>query len=395
MGRNESELAQIAASGPFDAPTLRALRSSIDAVARRLKDIAGSEGWEGLAASAASTYFEVLSRQYFEIEAAISRLEHEIDQANGVRAHALELFRQLPSAQAPSWVHNTLEAFDFPGIPDPVDLAQGGLSIIENFLGSQREAAAGRILESYRAALDPHAMRIQGLRNEFEIITNEIGRDDFGVPDTDDDSSTGSWNGGGAYRGPGYTGVEFRPPVVRPPSHPPHDDDVWVGVDDPHTGVLPAPPGGGGPTVPTGPGVGGGVPGVVGAGAGTAIAGAGALAASRFAGGAAGGLARGGAAIGGAVRGGGGLLGAAGPGMSAQGANAARAAAPGGRAGSGLLGSSGVNGAQGRDDRKRKTGRGLGGPIAPKLDDDDETVLPGSGARAGGRDEHADSGLDD
>lgn len=393
MGRNETELAQIRASGPFAAPELPALRNSLAALALTLKEIANSDGWEGRAATAASTQFEELSRTYLELEGVIGDIQTEIDRANRVRAAALDDYDALPSAQAPAWVHDTLEAFDFPGIPDPVDIAQGGLSVIENFLGGQREAAAGRILEAYRTALEDRALQTESLRGELARVTGRFPSGGGGEPLPDDDASTGTWNGGGAYRGAGSTGVEFRAPGARPPYGTPDDDDVWVGVDDPNTGVLPGSPGGGGSGGPGGPGSGGGgVPGVIGAGAGAAATGAGALAATRFAGGAVGGLAHGGgAAVGSAVRGGGGLLGAAGTG--APGATASRAGVAG-RGGSGLLGSGGVTGAQGRDDRKRSPGRGLGGPIAPKLDDEDESALPGSGARAGGRDESSDSALD-
>jgi hypothetical protein len=63
------------------------------------------------------------------------------------------------------------------------------------------------------------------------------------------------------------------------------------------------------------------------------------------------------------------------------------------RGGSGLLGGGNASGAAGTGkERKRATGRGLGGPIAPRLDDEDETMLPGEGARAGGRDDASHDG---
>jgi hypothetical protein len=392
MGANEDEFERIRANGPFGAPEHAALRNSMAALALTIKEIAGSPGWEGLSASAASAHLEELSRRYLEIEAAIGDVQTEIDNANRIRTAALADYDALPSAQAPSWVHDTLDAFDFPGIPQPVDLAQGGLELIEGFLGDQRDQAAGRILAAYREALGDPAVRTDAARERIGALGGSIDPDAFRTDDPGDGTSTGSWTNGGAYRGTGYTGLEFRSPDGFPPYRPPGiDDDVEVGVDDPNTGVLPGGGGsGGGGSTGSGGSGGGGIPGAAGIGAGSAIAGAGALAATRFAGGA------GARAAGGARLGTGGLLGTGAPASAASGSkgSAARGASAGGRGGSGLLGSSGANGGAGREDRKRKGGRGLGGPIAPKLDDEDDVILPGSGARAGGRDESAPAELD-
>jgi hypothetical protein len=394
MGANEDELERIRANGRFAAPELGALRNSMAALALTIKDIAGSPGWEGLSASAASAYLEDLSRRYLEIETALGDVQTEIDNANRIRTAALADYDALPSAKAPSWVHDTLDAFDFPGIPQPVDLAQGGLELIENFLGDQREQAAGRILAAYREALGDPAVRTSEVRDRIGELGSSVESNSFPTGDQPGDTTTGTWTSGGAYRGTGYTGVEFLGGGGYPPYRPPtiDDDDVEVGVDDTHTGVLPGGGSGGGGSTGTGGSGGGGLPGAAGIGAGSAIAGAGALAATRLGGGA-GAMARGGVRVGT-----GGLLGAGAPGPGAGAASnstAARGTTAGARGGSGLLGSSGVNGAPGRgEERKRKAGRGLGGPIAPKLDDEDDVILPGSGARAGGRDEPAAAELD-
>lgn len=395
MGANEDELARIRADGPFSAPELPALRNSMAALALTIKEIAGSPGWEGLSASAASAYLEDLSRRYLEIEAVIGDVQTEIDNANRIRTAALADYDALPSAKAPSWVHDTLDVFDFPGIPQPVDLAQGGLALIEDFLGGQRDQAAGRILAAYREALGDPAVRTNSARDRVVELADTFSSNSFPTDEQPGDTTTGTWTSGGAYRGTGYTGVEFLGDDGFPPYRPPtiDDDDVEVGVDDTTTGVLPGGgSGGGGSTGPGSSGGGGGLPGAAGIGAGSAIAGAGALAATRLGGGAAA-MPRGGVRVGT-----GGLLGAGAPGgmvaPGAQGSAAGRGTAAGGRGGSGLLGSSGVNGAPGREERKRTAGRGLGGPIAPKLDDEDDVILPGSGARAGGRDETASADLD-
>lgn len=390
MGANEDELARISAAGPFHIPELANLRNSLAALAVTMKDVAGSPGWEGLSADAAADRFETLSRQYFDLEELIGDLQDQVDWANRIRAAALADFDALPSAQAPSWVHDTLEAFDFPGLPDPVDLAQGGLALIENFLGGQRDGAAGRILAAYTEALEgPSGTTLQA-QQAIGTWTSTAGGDLGDTPgDPAGPGTTGSWTDGGAYQGTGYTGVEYLPPEQYP--WPPNDDgtdddgtdddDVEIGVDDPSTGVLPG-GGGGGTGGGTGSGgLGGGLPG---AGIGTAVAGAGALAAARLGAGAMG-------MAGAAARlGTGGLLGAGSPASAANRSAGTRGGAAGGRGGQGLLGSGGAQGASDKE-RRRAAGRGLGGPIAPRIDDDDDAVLPVEGARAGGRDAIADA----
>lgn len=379
MGANEEQLAAIRRAGPFAAPQLSTLRNSLAALAVTIKEIAASPGWQGLSADAASSYLEGLSRQYFAIEAVVADLQAQVDRANEIRSAALADFAALPSAQAPAWVHDTLDAFDFPGLPDPVDLAQGGLQLIEDFLGGQREQAAGRILAAYAAALEEPSVRTEDIVDQISRFSTDAGSL------TDDETTTGSWTQGGFYQGRGYDGVEYHPggsPSGPPsgPSFPGDGDDVVVGVDDPNTGVLP-----GGGNVPGGSSGSGGAGGSGGLGTGIAAAGvgAGALAAARMGAGAA---ALAGRFAGGARVGTGGLLGGGMAPAAAAGGSSASRGATGTRGGSGLLGAGGAQGAGGRrTDDKKARGRGLGGPIAPRLDDEDEAVLPGEGARAGGR----------
>ncbi len=81
---------------------------------------------------------------------------------------------------------------------------------------------------------------------------------------------------------------------------------------------------------------------------------------------------------------GGGLLGKGGAGGAGVGAGAAGEAAGGSRGATGMMGGGGAGaGGGGRSDKK---GRGLGGPIAPSIEDDAEFGPRSEGAGAGGRD---------
>lgn len=198
-------------------------------------------------------------------------------------------------------------------------------------------------------------------------------------------------------------------------------------VDFPGGGVLPGGTGGGGSgngggyplhpgsTLPGGViGGGSGIGGIVGGGAGAAAIAAGSKIAGIGSMGTLGGSALGGSS-GAGQRGSGGLLGkSAVGGVGARGAGgfgsgvggaggvggtggvggvggAGGAAGSSGAAGSGMRPGMGMMGGAGGADEEEKAKRsGLGGPIAPKLEDDEERGPRAKGAQAGSRDEHAD-----
>jgi hypothetical protein len=388
MGVKEDELVRIGLSGPFDVPELAAVRRSLVALAGTMKRVAGYTGWEGLAAKAASEKMEILSARYYAIEAEVVKLEAAVANANGVRAWALEKAANLPAAQAPSWVHGAMDAFDFPGIPQPVDLAQGGLAVIENFLGGQREKAAAAILAGYADQLEKPRTDALSVRRELDAFADHTGH--FEPSDSSGVTPPGG-PAGPRYRSsfPPYApGGGYNPGAGRA------DDGVIVGVDDPGTGVIPSTTAGSGGAVGAQPG------GAGGSGLGGHLAGAGASTALT-AGGTAAGLRLGGSAVpaaagAGARLGTGGLLGAGGVGAPGA-ASTARSGTATRGGGSGLLGggaAAGAGGANAGDKKRRAVGKGLGGPMAPKLDDPDEYVAQAPGARAGertGPDDEADT----
>lgn len=234
----------------------------------------------------------------------------------------------------------------------------------------------------------------------------------------------GGLNPGGWEPTPPGGGWEPTPPGGWEPTPPGAGGDD-PSIDSPGGGLLPGGPGGGlpggsggpggsgsgslpGGALPGGvfPGGGGGLGGIVGGGAGAAaiaasskIAGFGSMGGLGGAGlgpGAGAGLKAGGGLLGNSAVGGvGGVGGAGGPGgiagtggvggAGASGAGSSGAAGAGGRPGMGMMG-----GAGGADEEEKAKRSGLGGPIAPKLEDDEEAGPRAKGARAGSRDEPTD-----
>lgn len=393
MSANEDELAQIAAAGPFEIPALAKLRAALVDLSVAMRRVASSTGWKGLSSDAASDKMLELHRKYLKIEALADTLQAHVDDANEVRELALQRHAALPGTKAPDWVHDTLDFFDFPGIPQPVDLAQGGLELIENFLSGEREKAAAAILTEYRNGLIAPAIRTSFTTIE---IAREAGRSSSSPEGTEEpplgDSTPGGYPPGytpGGYVPGGYTPPSYVPPGYVPPDGTPPgsdtDPDIRIGIDDPNIGVTPRVPdistGGPGPTfTPRTPDV--GIPGGAGgAGIGAGLALGGTAAGLKLGAGAGMGLA------GTARLGSGGLLGAGAPTTAANGGAGA------GRSGGLLGGGTGARGAgaAGRgEEKKRQRGKGLGGPMAPKLEDDDEYVGRTAGARAGERVEAAE-----
>lgn len=443
MGANEDTLKQIASSPKFDIPELVPLRVALDSLQTRLKTVADNPGWEGTSAEAASEAMLKMRKTYFQIEQQVTRLEKAIEHANEIRTQAIGAIDDLPNAQAPSWVHNMLDAadpFDFPGI-GPVSQAQGGLSVIEQFLGTQREAKAAAALETYQTKLETPSGIAAEVRQELRATQSAVWND---VPvETPAPSAppvgtpSGGGNGNGSHAGTGnsnYTSNETgsvwqierpprRPPVIIEPPIPPTVTPPPPGpnIDNLGTGQLPGSnngtggtggsggSGGSGSGLTGGP-TGGAGSGGLGAGLGGGVGAAGALAAARLtssggmpafgiggAGSPGGGFISATGSAGAAPRpGSGGLLGGSGGAASGAASGGAGAGGAGSRGGSSVMSSGGMGG-QGGETTKRRAGVGLGGPMAPKLDDDEQVAPRAAGTQAGGRGEpaqNATSGAD-
>lgn len=207
------------------------------------------------------------------------------------------------------------------------------------------------------------------------------------------------------------------------PGGPGGSDDGDPTVDFPGGGVLPGGPGGTGGSNPLTPGstfpggtlpgggsgiggIGGGIGGVVGGGAGAAaiaagskiagIGSMGALGGSGIGGASGAGLKAGGGLLGNSAAGGagsagrpGGIGGIGGVGGVGGAGGAGGASGSSGAAGSGMRPGMGMMGGAGGDEEEKAKRSGLGGPIAPKLEDEEERGPRAKGAQAGSRDDHA------
>ena len=218
---------------------------------------------------------------------------------------------------------------------------------------------------------------------------------------------------------------EYDPDGPGGPGGPGGSDGSDPTVDFPGGGVLPGGPGGTGGGYPLNPGgtfpggtigggggigtgIGGGIGGVVGGGAGAAAIAAGSKIAGIGSMGALGGSGLGGAS-GAGLKAGGGLLGNSALGGAGGAGGAGGSARPGGIGGvggaggaGGAAGSSGaagsgmrpgmgmMGGAGGADEEEKAKRSGLGGPVAPKLEDEEERGPRAKSAQAGSRDDHAE-----
>ncbi|WP_267955110.1 hypothetical protein [Microbacterium binotii] len=327
---------------------------------------------------------------------------------------------------------------------------EGAIAAANWYMGSQREEQARRGVEQVSSEIDSDIRAFPPpppMANVYGAIPNipDHLRDSNWDPGGGDNGSSferypdynvpsGVGNGGGGVVVPGPVG---EPPRFIPDPPPGGDDNGSGGTGRPPIyNALPLPlpgpgvivhpdgptdgigtyPGGHTPLLPGGSGGPGGLGGVGSGGSGSGglssgfMAGAGGAAALGGLGkaAAAGGLGRlggiggvGGGGAGIAGRGGagglgggltanagggagGGLLGKGG--VGAGGAAGAAGEAGGSRGATGMMGGGGAGAGAGGGGRSDKKGRGLGGPIAPSIEDDAEFGPRSEGAGAGGRD---------
>lgn len=517
----EQRLQNLAEGGvPWDLPTRWELAGALEALKQVLDSAAEDPGLAGASGDAARAQF---TRTSLEIDDQLVYLrEHvpsRLDQANEVRQQARDSAASLPQGQMDpgqqAMVRGAAAGASIIFGPVAFLAGEGAGRAINDYMASQREAAAREAVEKHSnqlddVALDPPPPFTGG---EFPPpppppppppsydpdggTGSTSGRSFQSYPDWDmtpGGGSSGGGNvgggnigGGGEIGGGGNGGGEvptgpgpgdygpFPTPTPTPVPGGPAPIDIGNVPPDP----TPDGPVIGSPTLPGGistmPGGGlvGGTPGGPGAGIGSGLGaglvagGGGALALGRMGGGGAGaggslfgggtggaggsakagggarsggllgktpggaglgargvgGLAAGGgapgstAARGAGVRGGatglGGAGGAGGTGTAggsakggargvgvgggsatggsakggARGVGGGSAAGGGRGAASGSRGVGGMGGPGSRSERKDEAARGLGGPIAPRMEDDEEIAPRSENAQAGGRDE--------
>jgi len=332
--------------------------------------------------------------------------------------------------------------------PLAVVAGEGALALMNNGLAAHREEAAQRAVEAISDDLDavpvtpPPSTRVGstfqqdatpptdgGGHHTGESMSTSIGRGrsyeafadhhispvsalPAGVAYADPNAGSGSWDGGSGSHGSGGGGVID---LGNPGGRAPTADGSIGGIGTmPGTGQVPgAGWGGAGSAGGLGSGLAAGL--VAGAGGAAAVnrlsrgvgvgeSGAGGRGVSASGGllGKTGAAGAGGAGSGLGVRGGAGTVGGGGTGGPGSGRGAGMRAgatggagvgtgaggsgAPGGGAAGGRGATAGAGGAGSHSDRKGQ-GRGLGGPIAPRMDDDEEIRPRSHNAAAGSRDD--------
>ncbi|MBX3094851.1 MAG: hypothetical protein KF680_10005 [Cryobacterium sp.] len=379
MGPNEKLLRQIIDAPQWEIPINRKLNAAMTILSNAMRSVRSKldKGWTGTAAVNARELFTALEQQYDTVETVTRRLDGIINDANSAKREARRALDNLPSPRADLGFFNGVrDFFNFVADSDVgpwsnlASVPRDYINYWDQQAQQERESEArNALIELQRELRDPQTQLRTTIR-EFEAFDIKIP-DPVPYPDPLPPFAPGPW--GGSYlppvspppriNGPGPT-----PPPVAPPLPP---APVPMPVPFPDGGWPPRDPSidSGGSGTLTGLGLAGGA-----GGAGAAALAAGArLSGAGLGTGSAGGLGAGGLGAGGL--GAGGLGGAGGGGL----AGAAGAAGRGGGTPMGMMGGGGA----GSDKEKR---RGLGGPMAPKLEDDEELGPRSAAAGAGGRD---------
>jgi len=450
-GRYEQALINLAEGGaPFDVPATRDLVEKLSSLRKVVSGAVQLPGIEGEAAEAAKAKFaaaaETIGQQIAYLEGS---LDEALRLANGQRDAAREKLSALPAGSLSGGQETVVRsaAVGTTLFLGPISLlaGEGAVQAFNAYLAQQREQQAEGDFTTISQTLNgmspptppPAALSSDGGR----AVELEDDAADPGANNPGERPFGGGNRGGNASfpvpRGPAPSdGVEV---PVSPPEHllpspgTPRGPGLDLGQVPPHY-TPPTPDGsisgiGILPGHVSGPGlIGGPFPGGIsggGAGLGSGLSagliagGGGAAALSRLSSGAGSSTTAGGRPISGS----GGLLGksgasatgtglggrsgtgslgggAGGTGASGTGANAAAAGsrgagtsattggAGGSTAGGGAAGSRGAGGmGSGSRSDRRDERRGLGGPIAPRLEDDEETGPRSENAAAGSRDD--------
>ena len=373
-GKYELELETAANSAAdWQLDGLPALLEALGTLESTMKTIASDLGISGSSGDAAQQQFLAMKTNFQTLITNLESIQKAIDHENtSRRSFAEAALKALPSTAIDPWVFVAAAgtaAFTFPGIAAPVAAATA-IGEIQTHLDAQRESEAqgwvASMTDAYNAATIPAVANIKG---------NDKG-DDPGSKSYTGTGGTGAldnvkWpsaktsptdgTGGGKTGGNGLVGdgpnVGSFPPVSGGPTSGGGPGSTW-GPD---------------PLPPTGIGVGAGAAGIAALGAarlGSSASGFGGLA---------------GAGSSSATSGSGGLLGSSGKAASAAAAAEESEEVAGAKPGTSMMGAPG--GAGGRDKEKRS---GLGGFIAPKLEDDEEQGPRSASALAGSRDDSND-----
>lgn len=445
MSEWEQRLQNLANAPDWSLPSLPQVGEALEALTTLLNRVASETGFTGETERNAIAQMEAAKKDIGDlIDVVKTTLPAAISVANTRREEAQRYLAALDSGSLSADAQQTIRnaaagaTIVFPGFS--VIAGEGAIAAANWFLGSQREAQARTAVEAVSNALNADQQAfppLPAMENVYGSIPNippdlQNTNIDPGGPQTPSFQKYPDYNTPIGVP-PGQGGVIMPGPDGGDPRFVPNDPDgsgpngtarppiynalpapgVIVHPDGPvgngigtypgggQTPLLPGSPGGSGGLGSGGLGSGGLSSGLVaGAGGAAALGGLGKAAAAGGLGGlrGAGGLggaglaARGGAGgLGGGLTAnagggaGGGLLGKGGAGGVGAGAGAAGEAGGGSRGATGMMGG-GAGAGAGGGGRSDKKGRGLGGPIAPSIEDDAEFGPRSEGAGAGGRD---------
>lgn len=435
MSAAEDELVRLASGVNWRIDKLTHMQSALDALqgrAARVRDSIRNGHWEGDAAQAAEVQLSDIVKTFGRASRWVQQVHELIDHhSDEVRHEASAKLESLPTGDLPSAVRDAIDR----GKPQPMAeygiigalAGPAGVITASLFFANQREERAKEAVTELRESIARKKDALEALiRVGFDPIAKKKGRGPGGGggPEGSGDGdfvsggpgiSGGPGNLGG---GPGVGGAPHLPgPGTHPgvpgpgpgsdvpgpdpdgpphPERPPFPDEPPVRPEPPNPGGGPGEgpgDGNGGPRNPgDGPSVDSGLDGTIGrtglgaAGLGAVGLAAGAKIASSGSG--LGGVLGGASGLGQGIAGlgaGGGLRGAAtaaGAG-GASGAGAGGSGASGSRAGRPGMMMGGGGGAAGSDKKGGK--RGLGGYLAPKLEDEGDGGPAARASRAGGR----------
>jgi len=427
-GPYETELAEIVNAPDWAIPQIGQLGDALGQLMKDLTHLHQNPGGEGNWADSASAAYATLYTRYSAAQVTLFEVQLALSVANIEKSAAAEAYSRLPGVSVPHNIRAAVAAATVGAtivVPElgPIPIAAGlVLGMVENLFGDQREAEAKKALDNLRNNLTgPSTV----LANHSQTSNPDGGgyKDD-GSKDKTPEGAAGGGSGsgtgwpsstghsyGGATGTGGSTGADQGYPAGDPAtagaggygagnSYPPGaagsaggrggagNDSRGYGTVSPDGdlagGTVPGTGTGGHGLNGAGNGMNGGGLQGLGIGVGSAASAAAVAAATRgggFGGGLGGGLinANGTVAVG--KGGSGGLLG--------SGVKAPAAAVTGepGTAGAGASkpGGSMMGGQGGQSAPKKERRSGLGGLIAPKLDDDEEIGPRSTGAMAGSR----------
>ncbi|KQR39119.1 hypothetical protein ASF80_06710 [Microbacterium sp. Leaf159] len=434
----EDELRALITMPSFSDPASSAREAAVNELRQAIKAVREIPGWSGDSVGNAQQLLDRMEENAAKIATALADMRTNLQATTSVASEAAaDSLGRLPSASADGFLADA--GRNLSGITDGWGALDTGELVAqeEARLAAERETAAMNELKTIRSTLTGQATQNFGQQTSNNVDTTSVPLPVIDVEGIDSRVPPVGSNGpsGGPGTSPGGTGVgSVAPPQVGTWVPGGGGDGGWVNggnggsgggntgtigdngwdngdnggsggnggsdpsVDSPNGGTLPGYPGiggggGGGGLLAGGSGGSGTLGAAVVGGAGAAAL-MGARSASLNGAGGAGLFGGGGSGAGaGAATAGRGLLGmggATGPGgLGAAGSASGSATGAAGGTTAGAGGRSmapGMMGGAAGDDEKRRDRSGLGGPIAPKLEDDEEVGPRSRSAQAGSRD---------